>query len=167
MRHRWTQSNTGESLCLRIGKVITNEQELKPKQGHQKKQCKYETERTQKKKKPTKQQDTNDDRDKGMQKAVAKTTLRMPKKLMETDHNKIWKCMICNPTTQLWGQCLGAFGHSSLISGPKFPNHCLQMHLHFKELVTRQKPLASKLQFDKCNPHFALTTCMEPKLSPM
>lgn len=53
----------------------------------------------QKKKKTTKQQDTNDDRDKGMQKAVAKTTLRMPKKLMETDHNKIWKCMICNPTT--------------------------------------------------------------------
>lgn len=33
-RHRWTQSNTGESLCLRIGKVITNEQELKPKQGN-------------------------------------------------------------------------------------------------------------------------------------
>lgn len=51
------------------------------------------------KKKNTKQQDSNDDRDKGMQKAVAKTTLRMPKKLMETDHNKIWKCMICNPTT--------------------------------------------------------------------
>lgn len=46
--------------------------------------------------------------------------------------------------------------------------HCLQMHLHFKELVTRQKTLASKLQFDKCNPHFSLlTTCREPKLSPM
>lgn len=114
-----------QTLCLRIGKVITNKQELKPKQGHQKKQCKYETERTQKN--PTKQQDTNDDRDKGMQKAVAKTTLRMPKKLMENNHNKIWKCMTCNPTTQLWGQCLAAFGHSSLISGPKFPKHVLSL----------------------------------------